>query len=223
MNYFAHALPFLDDRDPYFLAGTSVPDWMAVVDRRARLRRKNIEPFQTEADPIVAAVSRGVLQHLRDDAAFHGTRAFAEISLQITVWCRDSLGDEAGFRPSFLGHLLTEVLLDDALIADNSEALDSYYRAIASVDAQLVQEVVSRLATRPTDRLAWMITEFNRLRILSDYREDGKLWGRLNQVMRRAKLESLPEEFCDVLPLARQLVNDRKTELLDGIPTKPEG
>ena len=29
MNYFAHALPFLDD--PYLAAGTGVPDWLSVV------------------------------------------------------------------------------------------------------------------------------------------------------------------------------------------------
>ena len=32
MNYFAHALPFLDQ--PYFMAGTAVPDWLTVVDRQ---------------------------------------------------------------------------------------------------------------------------------------------------------------------------------------------
>ena len=32
MNYFAHALPFLDR--PYFVAGTAVPDWLTVADRR---------------------------------------------------------------------------------------------------------------------------------------------------------------------------------------------
>ena len=32
MNYFAHGVRFLED--PYFLAGTAVPDWLSVVDRR---------------------------------------------------------------------------------------------------------------------------------------------------------------------------------------------
>ena len=29
MNYFAHAIRFLDD--PYFLSGTALPDWLSVV------------------------------------------------------------------------------------------------------------------------------------------------------------------------------------------------
>ena len=38
MNYFAHGYAFLDD--PYFLAGTAVPDWLSVIDRRMRARSK---------------------------------------------------------------------------------------------------------------------------------------------------------------------------------------
>ena len=83
MNYFAHARPFLDQ--PYFMAGTGVPDWLTVVDRRVRLRAKHAEALRHDARPWVAQVAGGVLQHLRDDARFHQTRAFAEISLELTV------------------------------------------------------------------------------------------------------------------------------------------
>jgi hypothetical protein len=57
MNYLAHALPFLDD--PYFVAGTAVPDWLMVADRRVRMRPRYVEPWTRDADPLVAAVARG--------------------------------------------------------------------------------------------------------------------------------------------------------------------
>ena len=82
MNYFAHARPFLDD--PYFAAGTAVPDWLAVVDRSTRVRAKDTLPFLEAEDPITAAVARGLLQHLRDDRHFHRTRAFVETSLELS-------------------------------------------------------------------------------------------------------------------------------------------
>ena len=109
MNYLAHAIPFLDE--PYFAAATGVPDWLTVVDRRMRLRSKQVEPFLEDPDPQVVAVAGGVLQHLRDDIRFHGTRVFSELSLKLTVTARDALGGETGMRPAFLGHLLVEVLL----------------------------------------------------------------------------------------------------------------
>src|SRR3984957_18435669 len=38
MNYFAHGIRFVDR--PWFLAGTALPDWLSVIDRRVRLRPK---------------------------------------------------------------------------------------------------------------------------------------------------------------------------------------
>ena len=48
MNYFTHALPFLDG-DPYFLAGTAVPDWMSVADRQVRVRAKLAAPLREQS------------------------------------------------------------------------------------------------------------------------------------------------------------------------------
>ena len=144
MNYFAHALPFLDR--PYFVAGTAVPDWLAVADRKVRLRSKHAEAFLDDADPCVAEVAAGILQHLRDDAQFHATRAFAETSLELTARVRDALGGETGLRPAFLGHLLVELLLDAALVADDPGRLTAYYRVLDEVDAQRVEAAVNRMA-----------------------------------------------------------------------------
>ena len=216
MNYLAHALPFLDQ--PYLAAGTGVPDWLTVVDRRVRVRSKHVEPFLGDDDPVTAAVAAGILQHVRDDGRFHQTRAFAELALQLTAGARDVLDREPGFRPGFLGHVLVEVLLDASLAARQPDRLEAYYRAMETVDVARVQRAVNRMAPRPTDRLAPMISRFLQERILWDYLKDAKLLVRLNQVMRRVKLAQLPEVFLDFLPEARRLVECRKDELLEGIP-----
>lgn len=216
MNYLAHALPFLDQ--PYYLAGTGVPDWLTVADRPVRMRSKLAEPLRNDVDACTAAVAGGVLQHLRDDARFHATRAFVETSLELTVRIRDFFGVETGMRPAFLGHLLTELLLDATLAADDLGRLAEYYRILESIDPDRVEVAVNRMAPRPTQRLSIFITLFLRERILWNYLEDDKLWMRLNQVMRRVGLEALPERFTALLPDARQLVADRKEALLEGIP-----
>ena len=217
MNYFAHAIPFLDD--PYFAAGTAVPDWLSVADREVRVRPERAELFVHDPDSCTASVARGVLQHVRDDVRFHETRAFAELSLELTATVRRRLDGESGFRPNFLGHLLVEVLLDASLAGDDSGRLEAYYRVLDSVDGRLVQRAVNRMAPRQTERLALMILRFCRERILWDYLEDAKLLMRLNQVMRRVGFAQLPESFGHVLPEARRKVEGRKAELLHGIPT----
>ena len=215
MNYFAHALPFLEQ--PYFLAGTGVPDWLTVADRSLRLRSRNVEPFSDDPDPCVAGVAGGVLRHLGDDARFHATRAFAETSLELTVRVRDVLGAEAGLRPAFLGHLLVELLLDAALATDDPAQLTEYYRVLGQLDRGRVEAAVNHMAPRPTRQLAVFIERFLRERILWDYLEDDRLMGRVNQVMRRVRLAPLPDGFAALLPAARKLVTRRKEELLDGI------
>ena len=199
MNYFAHAYRFL--QDPYFVAGSAVPDWLSAADRPARVRCRQAGPFAEHEDPRTASVARGMLQHFRDDARFHATRGFVEVVFVLAAAARDSLDGEAGLRPGFLGHLLAEVLLDWALIEQEPARLDEYYRLLDRVDARLVQEIVNRMSSRRTERLCGMIEGFRSARILWDYREDARLLRRLNQVMHRLGLALLPDRFGEILPL----------------------
>jgi hypothetical protein len=220
MNYFAHAYAFLDraDLDPHFVAGTAVPDWLTVSDRQVRVRARHVQPLLAEGGSA-AALARGMIQHWADDAHFHATRAFVETSLGLAVLARDALREDEGLRGGFLGHLLTELLLDASLIAPAPGRLERYYELLETLDGDWIETAVNRVAPRPTRRLAAMILGFRRERVLWDYLEDGKLLLRLNQVMRRLGLGELPDRLAEVLPEARRRVESRKTELLEGIPS----
>lgn len=212
MNYFAHGRLYVDD--PYFLAGTAVPDWLNVVDRRVRVRSRQAEPHCASADPRTARLAAGIMQHHRDDAWFHGTQAFAELSLTLCQLTRRDLGTDDGFRPHFLGHILVELLLDAALIAEAPQQLEDYYQAFDQVDPQAVETAVRQISGRAVRNLADFIPLFSRERFLSDYSDDAKLLFRLNQVMRRVGLPVLPASFVRVLSEARELVTQRRGELL---------
>ncbi len=212
MNYFAHGRDFVDD--PYLLAGTAVPDWLSVVDRRCRVRSRFATPLADDADPQVAAVAKGILRHLGDDDWFHAAPAFAELSWELSRLVRDRLPPDESFRPHFLGHILVEMLLDAALIADEPTRLQAYYAALDAVDGAVVQTAVNRIARVPVEHLAAFVALFSRERFLWDYLDDGKLLVRLNQVMRRVKLPALPSDFRELLPHARRLVVERQAELL---------
>ncbi len=219
MNYFAHGREYVDA--PYFLAGTAVPDWLSVIDRRMRARAKLASPFQKHDDERFAAIASGIVRHHFDDAWFHQTRAFAELSLQLTVAVRDALPRDDGLRPSFLGHIMVEILLDACLIVEDTGRLDAYYRAMQAVDPRIVERAVNQMATRKSDKIAVFIPLFCAERFLYDYPEDEKLLSRLNRVMRRVKLAPLPNTLLDVLPEARQAVSRRREELLSGPVEKP--
>jgi hypothetical protein len=212
MNYFAHGRLFIDD--PYCLAGTAVPDWLNVVDRGVRVRSRHALPHLPAADPRLAAIAAGIVQHCHDDRWFHQTRAFAELSLDICRQLRETLPVDDGFRPYFLGHILVELLLDAELIGENPALLEAYYDALDRVEPAVIEEAVSTIAGRRVSHLAAFIPLFSRERFLWDYSDDGKLLFRLNQVMRRVGLPRLPPRIVEILGAARSAVAQRRNELL---------
>jgi hypothetical protein len=214
MNYFAHGIRFLDR--PYFLAGTALPDWLSVADRRVRLRARDVQPHSDDSGAPAADIAAGVLQHLADDAWFHKTAAFAVASAELTVLMRDALPPDDGHRPAFLGHILTEILLDAVLIDDHRGELDGYYAALAQVDARIVEQAVNRMSRISTDQIAPLVPLFVAERFLADYGETNRLLYRLNQIMRRVKLNPLPGDLAPILNKARTIVEKHAGTLLPG-------
>ena len=213
MNYFAHGHQVLND--PYFLAGTAVPDWLSVVDRKVRAHRHRALPFVSHPNSSIAALARGIVQHHHDDAWFHATDAFNQITWRVTSLCDDALPKDEGYRPSFLGHILVELLLDAALIDADPPRLARYYASLETIDPATVERAVSEIAGRPAQNLAWFIDRFRQVRFLRDYADDLKLIFRLNQVMSRVNLLPLPDSFCTAVRAARQVVATHATQLLD--------
>jgi hypothetical protein len=212
MNYLAHGWRFA--ADPYFLAGTAAPDWLSVIDRKVRLRSRTAAEFVGDGDPVLAAVARGIVQHHADDAWFHATPTFNELNLAFAVEFREALPGDEGFRPSFLGHILVELLLDATLAEEQLLRLDDYYAALSALDPHATERAVSSLATKPTDRIATLIPRFIAERFLYDYSDDSRLLLRLNHVMRRVGLPPLPESLAGLFPSMRQRVRERMQELL---------
>jgi len=212
MNFLCHALPFLDQ--PLLAISTGVPDWLSAVDRKIRAREKLAKPFLESEDLELRLVARGITQHIQDDRWFHGTQAFAETNMQLAVQLRDLLPGDAGFRPTFVGHILTEMLLDRFWIQADPTSADRYYAAIASVPATTIQRCVNVITGKPTDQLARVIERFWESRFLYDYVDHDKLLFRLNQVMNRVGLARLPDRVGHWLPRAEKLVESRRMELL---------
>ncbi|MFT7641435.1 MAG: hypothetical protein ACI9G1_003183 [Pirellulaceae bacterium] len=198
------------------MAGTAIPDWLNIIDRRMKTRRKSAIQFVKDADTRVAKIARGIVQHHHDDDWFHRTRAFAELNLQLTVMAREALPNDEGFRPSFLGHILVELLLDGILYRQQPDLLDRYYEAIERIDVELLQDTINRISNRNSELIVTLIPKFCSARFLYDYVENEKLLMRLNGVMKRVKLNLLPDSFANMFSAAREMVEQRQDELLAG-------
>jgi hypothetical protein len=215
MNYFCHGRRFLDR--PYFLAGTAIPDWLNVTNRRVRVRAKHAKPLLESSRAEYRELAAGVVQHHHDDDWFHRTRAFAELSLLFAVDIRDGLPVDDGLRPSFLGHILVELLLDDCLIQEDPSQLDRYYEVMQSIDGQVVGNFIAQSTGNSPelfDRFVSFLPRFAEVRFLYDYADNAKLLFRLNNVMDRVGLAQIPESMLTLLPAMRAAVIERKDELV---------
>ena len=216
MNYLAHAIDCLDD--PYQVAGAATPDWLCMTRPRLRCRSRQAAPFVDADDPQLASYARGVMRHHADDDWFHETGAFGDLSMELARRVRWATGDRDGMRPGFLGHILVELLLDAALIAEDRRGVDAYYAALAAVDAEFVAAAIGQMNGGDASGVAGLITRFVEIRFLYDYMEDDTLLFRLNQVMRRVRLPELPAKMAEILPGARQLIAEHRVALLTPRP-----
>ena len=211
MNYFSHAIRFLDN--PWFSAGCAVPDWLSVADRKVRMRSARIKPLLEQFSGTDRQIAEGILQHLHDDDWFHATPGFALVTGQVTTLLRDAVQDPNHWC-SFVAHILTELLLDSVLDAAAPQQLERYYAAIAQVDPEQVQSVVNRCGLTTTTQLAPFITLFCQHQFLFDYRDSERLLYRMNQVMNRVGHPQLPEVVIPVFDVCRTVIAARKVELL---------
>lgn len=215
MNYLAHGYRFLDS--PPMLAGTAVPDWLSVVDRRVRVRRRSLDKHFETLHGDARFIAAGVLQHLNDDDLFHRCSRFIMLESELSVRFRRIMPDPYDHRPPFLGHIVTELLLDSWIGEQMPEILSQYYAAMAEVSPTQVEHLVNRLAAQKTDQLAGFIQKFQSARFLYDYVDDTRLLGRLNQVLRRVTLPLLDEQCLSVLRDSRALVRVHADELLQAV------
>jgi hypothetical protein len=197
------------------MAGTAVPDWLSVVNRRVRARGRLVQPIVDATDnEAVRAIGHGILQHHADDDAFHRCELFQKLEAQLSAGFRRFMPDRYDHRPGFLGHITVELMLDATLAAADDTLLDRYYDAMASIDEREFEAIVNTMTTRPTDKLARMIEGFRKERFLYDYLDDARMLYRLNQVLKRVKLPAASDEVIEVLACARETVQQHGAELL---------
>ena len=227
MNFLAHGLGSLGE--PYLVAGTALPDWLRVADRRLRLRTARVQPLAhppehgdlartanaattetrtaTGTETAIRLLARGALQHEDDDTRFHNAGVFCRRARTVARQLQQVAEGRTGrMKFAFAGHVATEMLLDAALIAEDPARLETYYADLAAIETSVVTEAVFRMTGQRPPRLAEWIDRFRQEQFLRDYTTPEGLLHRLNQVMRRVRLGRLPADCVDVLHSSGKLI-----------------
>ncbi|MEM9942967.1 MAG: hypothetical protein AAF939_15495 [Planctomycetota bacterium] len=211
MNCFAHALPFLGD--PYFVVGACLPDWLAACDRKCRVREKKARAYVETENPEFRSLARGIIQHHQDDAWFHASPVFNQLTLNFSVQLREVLFGDRTMRTGFLGHVLVELFLDGYLDRMNPGKLESMYQQIGLVDPVSIQNWINQFASKKTEKLVRYIQSFLNERYLFDYATDSGTLYRVNRVFHKIGLQEVGDEILEWMPAARQSVEDHAADI----------
>lgn len=217
MNYLSHARDHLDS--PYAMAGTSLPDWLRVLGRTYRIGAPRLAALEPATDEQ-RALLEGARRHFHDDAWFHDSPAFAQVTGLITDHIRRTYPDPVGaprprhIRASFFGHVAMELLLDGWLIEQDPRIVDRYYEGLDALEDARVLRFAEELLGRPPGRLGELIEGFRRYPFLRTYVDDQEVKERLDQVAKRVRLPALPDDFARVITWARDVVRDHGEVLL---------
>lgn len=203
MNHLAHALRSLDA--PWVVAGTSLPDWLRVVDRRARVHAAALELLTLDEGTPAAWMRDGVLRHHEDDARFHTLPAFEELSHDAVHAIR-ALSPDPRLRASALGHIAVEMLLDASLEEKHPGAMDAYYQALDRLDDGHLADVTRAWTGRPLPDMGALLARFRRARFLFAYLTDAGVVRALEGVCARARLTPPPAGTVDVIRQLRPAV-----------------
>ena len=202
VNYLAHSLPFVFDDDPltpWRVAGTSLPDWLRVIDKQARLRPEVLAHAPTH-DPRYLAMSVGARRHHDDDLRFHADANFDALSRAVAADIRLRF---PGQRASALGHVLVEMLLDAVLLQQHPQLLIRFYQHVDALDDAVVAAYARETTKRPIALAEMFLRRFRSSRFLALYATDEGLCDCLRGVWRRAGIGDLPPDFVDVVSAAR--------------------
>ncbi|MCC7073468.1 MAG: hypothetical protein IT383_19305 [Deltaproteobacteria bacterium] len=203
MNFLAHALLHLDD--PWVVAGTSLPDWLRVVRRGARLRPAHLTTLALPEGSPAYRLRTGVQCHHEDDRRFHADPGFETIAGELTVALR-ALSPDPRFRASTIAHVTVEILVDAALLGSHPRAAERYYQALASLDPHELGRAASALAGVELPRLPELQRRFLDARFILDYASDAGVRGALDAVLRRTGLPPTPRGTREVIGRARPQV-----------------
>lgn len=203
MNYLAHAVDVLDD--PWMVAGTSLPDWLRAVDRKARVRPETLRTMNVVDGTQEARVKAGALKHHDDDLRFHTNDAFETLTHEAVHDIR-ALSPDPRLRASALGHIVIEMLLDAIVEERKPGSTARYYEAIETLDIDELARIVARFTGRDVPSLKTLFPRFVRARFLFAYATDDGVVDALEGVAWRTGMPPPPSGTAEVVRALRPRV-----------------
>ncbi len=209
MNFLAHyeiAAKFLTPHQPLsaYVLGTALPDLLPLAEGRVRLRPAQVASAEMQTE-FEAALRAGVSVHLATDAAFHKSAAFTLAQAEVSGLLADAGFDGMRVRRFFVAHVLTEMVLDAALVREDPALADRFYGAFAGADFVLSSRWAEEVTGRPLPHLPRVLMRFADSQYLRQYAEDDGVATGLSNTCRRTGQDIFEgKNFSRLISVVRQ-------------------
>ncbi|MBC8139686.1 MAG: hypothetical protein H8F28_27715 [Fibrella sp.] len=196
MNYLSHQYIARrvrpePDTSALFFAGNLLPDLLAVSgDGRLRTVGEH-----------AGALADGVRLHLVTDKQFHGLPAFHLVQAQASRLLLSAHWQTPPRRRFFLAHVMTEIALDAAILAQYPSLPDDLYNQLSQSLGQGLLPQTETLLGRPTTNLLATIEQFVESRFVYRYATPIGLASSLVRISQRAGVPNFTDP-TDVATLA---------------------
>ncbi len=187
MNYLSHYVVDCRSGNPYYNTGLILPDfakqWIPNF-RTSPLKRLSVEQTQ---------LLEGALKHYQSDKIFHASSFFSHYQEIVNGKLKSLPFSELLTRKWFIGHVLTELLIDRSIVQNFPELTDAFYDNLNKSDSVELDGLFSAFGVHDSAPFLDIFNHFRQVKYIYYYADNNKFLYSLSRIMMRVGLPEMTE------------------------------
>ncbi len=202
--------------NPYYKTGLILPDFA----------KRWVVSFKNNPSAILSnhqtQLLEGALRHYQSDKQFHSSTFFSFYQELVNNKLKSLPFTPQLTRKWFIGHVLTELLIDRCIVRNFSEQADDFYANLLAADNKELNGLLSAYGVSDSGPFLEVFDHFRQVKYIYYYTDNNKFLYSLNRIMMRVglpemapndqqlMLEGILELEQNVLPSGEQWLNELK-------------
>lgn len=219
MNFLSHFYFDRDTDDCFLVLGTVLPDLLKNADKSIVLHPEKLQ----HPDERINSIIRGWQKHLDVDRHFHSSAYFKHHSHQLKLNLLPVL-QGSPVKPFFLGHIASELILDNLLLTTQKITVDQFYNHLGDCNEEVIYQFLSFSGMHNPERFLKFFDNFKRSRYLHTYADTSQVAYALKRICMRVWdspfTPNQEEGLKTVITSYRSLMEPGFMEIFDLIDSK---
>lgn len=195
MNYLSHHFFYSTD-DLYHNVGLILPDLS-----RSAIGKRKVALEAGDHPSEFLAIQSGCLKHYEADEWFHDCAYFQSLSSLIDESISEQKleGKFAKQRSWFLGHILSEMILDRLIIESDEDALNRFYKDLKQADIRQISGFLLQAGKTDTEHFEKVYAGFTSSEFIRYYSTTEGMVESLNRLVQRTKQSAFAPDETEFL------------------------